>query len=98
MVIGWTWRRPLHHRQQLPSIYEGEDNGDVMAKASEQHNRPEERTCDSRPDRGSWRTKVLPPDLVSVQRNPEDYAQQTRDLLCCSVVVSWSYHLFTTDK
>lgn len=43
MVIGCTWRRPLHHRQELPSIDEGEDNGDVMAKASEQHNRPEEK-------------------------------------------------------
>lgn len=53
MVMGWTWRRPLHHRQEIPSIDEGEDNGDVMAKASEQHIRPEEKACDSRPDRGS---------------------------------------------
>lgn len=53
MVIGWTWRRQLHHRQEIPSIDEGEDNGDMIAKASEQYKRPEEKTCGSRPDRGS---------------------------------------------
>lgn len=31
------------------------------------------------------------------KEDPEDYAQQMRDLPCCSVAVSWSYILITTN-